>query len=79
MKYIKKPVTVEAFVLGFDRIPQWYIDALNRNDIVHTGKYGKIDSTSISIKTPDGTMKAQHGDYIVKGIEGEIYPCKPIS
>ena len=29
------------------------------------------------IKTLEGTMRANNGDYIIKGVKGEIYPCKP--
>lgn len=31
----------------------------------------------IEIKTLEGVMKASEGDYIVKGVNGELYPCKP--
>tara|TARA_R110000822_G_scaffold49674_14_gene130124 strand:- start:1705 stop:1956 length:252 start_codon:yes stop_codon:yes gene_type:complete len=34
------------------------------------------DSLSLFIKTPEGVMEAGHGDYIIQGIEGEVYPCK---
>jgi hypothetical protein len=29
------------------------------------------------IDTPEGTMRAERGDWIIRGIQGEIYPCKP--
>ena len=32
---------------------------------------------TIDIKTLEGTMKANVGDYIIKGVNGEFYPCKP--
>lgn len=31
----------------------------------------------VFIKTLEGTLKADIGDYIIKGIDGELYPCKP--
>lgn len=31
----------------------------------------------IEIKTLEGVMKASEGDYIIKGVNGELYPCKP--
>lgn len=31
----------------------------------------------VKIETREGIMKANKGDYIIKGIEGELYPCKP--
>lgn len=41
---------------------------------------GKGDLSSkvwIEIPTLEGVMKAQYGDYIIKGVRGEFYPCKP--
>ena len=29
------------------------------------------------VETPEGTMKAEYGDWIIKGVKGEFYPCKP--
>ncbi|MCG2963705.1 hypothetical protein KZ308_28620, partial [Escherichia coli] len=34
-------------------------------------------SDSYDIETLEGTMTAQHGDWIIKGVQGEFYPCKP--
>ena len=31
----------------------------------------------LSIKTLEGTMRADQGDWIIRGVKGEIYPCKP--
>lgn len=31
----------------------------------------------IAIDTLEGTMRVDYGDYIIKGIQGELYPCKP--
>ncbi len=54
MKYRKKPLVIEAFKLGYDRFPIWFIAALDVG----------------------GEMIANRGDYIIKGIKDEIYPCK---
>lgn len=35
------------------------------------------DDTNADIQTLEGVMHANYGDYIIKGIQGEIYPCKP--
>jgi hypothetical protein len=48
-------------------------------------KYKKLPVTieayqtdeEVSIETLEGTMKANKGDWIIKGVNGEIYPCKP--
>jgi hypothetical protein len=36
-----------------------------------------VDGTCILINTPEGQMKAVDGDWIIKGVKGEFYPCKP--
>lgn len=42
------------------------------------GDNGVVNSDkTIDIKTLEGTMKANVGDYIIKGVNGEFYPCKP--
>ena len=35
------------------------------------------DDTNCDIQTLEGVMHANYGDYIIKGVKGEIYPCKP--
>ena len=66
MKYRKKPIVVEAFRYGIDSVPEWFTEATitMRTD------------GGIGIVTLEGCMCANKGDYIVKGIRGEIYPCK---
>lgn len=83
MKYRKKPVIIEAFKLGVDYIPDWFMDKVSSNDIIlyhipfdeaRANNYGQI---WCEIKTLEGVMTAYEGqDYIIKGIDGEIYPCK---
>lgn len=77
--YIKKAIEIEAFKLGIDYMPDWFIDKVNTNEIILYGKssgFEHYDDTSCDIKTLEGTMHANYGDYIIKGIAGEIYPCK---
>lgn len=80
MKYRKKPVVIEAFQLGIDNIPDWFMNAVTKKDaILHgisTGFYHAND-TNADIKTLEGWLHADYGDYIIKGIKNEIYPCKP--
>jgi hypothetical protein len=80
MKYRKKPVEVEAFRLGIDYIPDWFMDKVTTNDIVLHGKssgYEHYNDTNADIKTLEGIMHANYGDFIIRGVNGEIYPCKP--
>lgn len=74
MKYRKKPLEVEAFIMGIDDIPDWFMDKVTSNEIILSRN---VNETYCYIKTLEGTMKADYGDYIIKGINGEVYPCKP--
>lgn len=69
-KYRKKPVIIEAIkYIGFD----------NKVEVQEfVGKY--LDFTNkkqLKIDTLEGTMLANIGDYIIRGVNGEFYPCKP--
>ena len=80
MKYRKKPVIVEAFQLNERGLigEDWFWDAVSNNDII-TYLFRKFHPkhTWSEIKTTEGTMVAKAGDYIIRGVNGEIYPCKP--
>lgn len=73
MKYIKKPVIVEAFQLGIDDAPDWFIDGVLNNTI--TISTNKKEITCV-IETLEGAMYAESGSFIIRGTHGEIYPCK---
>lgn len=81
MKYRKKPVEVEAFQWFGDECqiedPQWIIEAIKsgiaKADFIDGG-YKAIPV--LRITTLEGVMTANQGDYIIKGVQGEIYPCK---
>jgi hypothetical protein len=79
-KYRKKPVVIEAFQLPRDRnptvedLPAWFMDAL------FDGKaraLGTAMPQSVEILTLEGNHIASPGDFIIQGIKGELYPCKP--
>lgn len=77
MKYRKKPVVIEAWEFTRDSLKaadSWV--RRYRNDINLFSQYGG-EVLYIEIKTLEGTMRAELGDYIIKGIQGEFYPCKP--
>ena len=67
-KYRKKPVTIEAI--------QWNGENLSEIDKFTKGKVKNHESVLI-IPTLEGDMEASIGDYIIKGVKGEFYPCKP--
>ena len=77
--YIKQPLEIEAFKLGVDCIPDWFMNKVSTNEIILYGKssgFEHYNDTNCDIKTLEGTMHANFGDYIIQGIKGEIYPCK---
>jgi len=72
MKYRKKPIVIEAFRFQIDKVmPDWFAQAVISKEII-THKEG-----TCCINTLEGRMMADSGDYIIKGIKGEFYPCKP--
>jgi hypothetical protein len=73
-KYRKKPIVVEAI----------QYDGKNSADIFEFcgrpyDRYVRepVGNNYLEITTLEGVMKAQPGDYIIKGVKGEFYPCKP--
>ena len=79
-KFIKKPIVIEAFKFYVDNIPDWFMDKVSSNDIILRNcdyKRFSINEAYCEIKTLEGVMRGNGGDYIIKGVEGEIYPCKP--
>ena len=79
MRYRKKPVIIEAFLLNERGLvgEDWFWDAVTSNDII-THCFGKHypEPAWCEIKTLEGVMTARAGDYIIRGVNGEIYPCK---
>lgn len=78
-KYRKKPVTIDAFQWTGDQNqtedPEWAVKAIKEGHIIFTDT--GTEDVKMIIDTLEGTMTAQRGDYIIKGIKGEFYPCKP--
>ena len=80
-KYKKKPIVIEAFKFYVDCIPDWFVDKVTTNDIVlHNCDYKKYDISEAfcEINTLEGVMRANGGDYIIKGVNNEVYPCKEV-
>lgn len=65
-QYRKKPVVIEAWqnVAGAPQAPHW---------LQGHGEYG----APLIISTLEGMMRADPGDWIIRGVKGELYPCKP--
>lgn len=69
-QYRKKPVVIEAIKFDGNNFPMicHFVDFKTTVGL----KGGKV-----LIKTLEGIMMADEGDYIIKGVRGEFYPCKP--
>ena len=75
-KYRKKPIEIEAIQLTNESIIEVINWITNYTNIeIDTDKDDNV--IGIIIPTLEGKMKASIGDYIIKGIRVEFYPCKP--
>lgn len=83
MKFRKKPVVIEAIQFTKQSEPQvWDFlgdDYLGSDDF---GSHNPISgvgegTTTIRIRTLEGEITASEGDWIIRGIKGEHYPCRP--
>lgn len=74
----KKPVVIEAFRLG-EEFPGWWADKHVTNEVTTHNVDGRWrDGPDYAlIHTLEGTMRAEKGDWIIRGVKGELYPCKP--
>lgn len=82
-KYHKKPVEIEAMqydgtVARATEIIDWAL--ANDGTITYhcdDDESCERDSHVLSVRTLEGTMRALPGDWIIRGVQGEFYPCKP--
>jgi hypothetical protein len=74
----KKPVVIEAyqfnnFAGSAGERPRWLIDAVEAGTVWYQGG----EKPYLTIQTLEGQHRADLGDWIIKGVKGELYPCKP--
>ena len=72
-KFVKKPVVIEA--IQYDGANITEIESFVGAKLPTV--WLSVEDTQLVIPTLEGDMKASKGDYIIKGIKGEFYPCKP--
>lgn len=70
-KYRKKPIVIEAYCPYKGKMPEWFKEAS------YSGNVRELVSGGFDVNTLEGTMHASVGDWIIKGVAGELYPCKP--
>lgn len=78
----KKPVVIEAFqFLGSQesaRDIQTWVRGLGGNISIDTNlTLAGTDIISLRVHTWEGVMHAEEGDWVIKGVKAEFYPCKP--
>lgn len=76
-KYRKKPVIIEAIQIK-DRTMvdiRSFLGIANMKNIEQD--FNENIVISFEIPTLEGDMKVSYGDYVIKGVHGEFYPCKP--
>lgn len=80
MKYRKLPVVIDA-VRWYGKLadetewPDWFREELGVN--IRVDANTMHPNFTLVIVTLEGDMRARSGDYIIRGVKGEIYPCKP--
>lgn len=73
MRFRKKPVVIDAWQISYDSstAPNWVMEAADQ------GRFRKTPSNDgICVATLEGEMFGLLGDWLIKGVKGEIYPCK---
>lgn len=73
VSYRKRPVVVEAHRWTGDNWPDFLLFIIARGGDV----FMDPRSSDLIIETLEGQMRATVGDWIIRGVEGEFYPCKP--
>lgn len=88
-KFRKKPVVIEAVLIQYAEMlatgpecspftehPDWLKEAVKADTLALSSK-GARDYAVVEVRTLEGVMEALPGDYLIRGVKGELYPCKP--
>ena len=79
MKFRKKPVEIEAVRVDealraaeseWKALPKWLADAYEAGTVIFL-------TNALEVLTLEGRMTGNRGDWIIRGVKGELYPCKP--
>ena len=82
-KFRKKPVVIEAFQMTRARRddnsewPEWLNQAWNKEPSEGAMWPNRADPTLLVIGTKEGIQCISWDDWIIRGVQGELYPCKP--
>jgi hypothetical protein len=79
-RYRKLPVEIEAVLNSgtWKPIIDW-LDSIGAGRVPfgHRPPITRNDDGSLNIETLEGVMRADVGDFVIRGVHGELYPCKP--
>lgn len=78
-KFRKKPVVIEAVqytgqTMPVEAVPNWLVDAMFDRTVLPSHDDAVKE---LYIETLEGRMTVSVGDWIIQGVKGELYPCKP--
>lgn len=74
----KKPVTIQAMQLtptSRGAVIRWGAESVQLGQLI-PAVHPNDDSAPLLIHTLEGTMRAEWGDWVIRGVAGEFYPCK---
>ena len=69
--FVKRPVIVEAFQFGYEEEPSWF-----RPTVIEMDYDNGVSRLKGCISTLEGDMWFWEGDYVIRGVKGELYPCR---
>ena len=69
--FVKRPVIVEAFQFGYEEEPSWF-----RPTVIEMDYDNGVSRLKGCISTLEGDMWFWEGDYVIRGVKGECYPCR---
>lgn len=79
MKFRKKPVVIDAVIVPhnpvFTEVPAWLSEAFKNGTLLWTYDANHRQQ-KLRVRTLEGPIYATPGDYLIRGIAGELYPCK---
>lgn len=77
-RYRKRPVVIEAVLwTGDNKAEVWQLFEGTDGGYIADSQSTRQTPGDLYIRTLEGTMHAERGDWIIKGVQGEVYPCKP--
>lgn len=81
-KFRKKPVVIDAVpvsgmleVVPMTGWPEWLLAAWAREEVAFKRELGTRKPVGFRIRTPEGEMTADYSDWIIRGVDGDLYPC----